>query len=139
MTYGWHTSTYEWHTDDIRVHTSDIQMSYEDIRVTYGLYTSIYEWHTDDIQVDTSDIRMTCYTNNIRVSHGWHAVPKKNKVIFFKAFWKFWKFSFKISDLQKNSLHVMVVLDCLIKLNRDLELTLGANFLHVFFIQMFLI
>ena len=115
MTYGWYTGTYEWHMDDIRGHTSDIWMIYKYIRVTYGWHTSTYKWHKDDM----------------RVTYGWHAVRKKNKVkIFLKTFWYF---SFKISDLWKNSLHSMTVLGYLPKLKRGLELTFGAHFLRGFF------
>ena len=78
--YGWHMSTYEWHTDDKWVHTSDIRMTHEYIRMTYRWHTSTYEGHANDI----------------RVTYGWHGVRKKNKVKFFKAFYKS---SFKISDL----------------------------------------
>ena len=77
-------TAFEWHTDDIRV-------TYEYIQVTYGSHMNTHEWHTDEIQVHTGDIR-----EYIWVSYRWHTVRKKNKVIFFKAFWKF---SFKISDL----------------------------------------
>ena len=48
-----------------------IRMTYEYIRVTYEWHTSTYEWHTNDL----------------RVTYGWHAIRKKNKVIFFKAVW----------------------------------------------------
>ena len=130
-------TTYEWHTDDMRVHTSDIRVTYEYIRVTYeyirvayGWHTSTYEWHTDNIRVNTSYIQMAWCTNAIRVSYGCNAVRKKNKVIFFKAFWRL---SFKMFDLQKNSLHAMTVLGSLIKLERGLEFTFGAHFLHGFF------
>ena len=112
VTYGWNTSACEWHTDDIQGHTSDIRMTYKYIRVTYGCHTSIYEWHKNDIRVHTSDIRMIYeyiwvtyrwhtstyewHTNDIWVTYQWHAVRKKNKIIFFKGFWYF---SFKIPDL----------------------------------------
>ena len=96
--YGWHMSTYEWHTDDKWVHTSDIRITCEYIQVTYG-------WHTSDIRMTHEYIRMTYrwhtstyegHANDIRVTYGWHGVRKKNKVKFFKAFYKS---SFKISDL----------------------------------------
>ena len=86
-----------WHTNDIRVRTSNILMIYKYIRVTYW-------WHTSDIQITHEYIWVAYrwhtslyewHTNDIRVTYGWHAVQKKNKVNFFKAFHKF---SFKISE-----------------------------------------
>ena len=74
-------------------------------------------------------------------AYGRHVVQKKNKS--FKSFFLFqnifFKFSFKISDLRKNSLHAMAVLGYLPKLKRDLELAFGAHFLHGFFMQMLFI
>ena len=80
-------------------------MTCEYVWVAYGWHTSTYEWHTDDIRVHTSDIRMTY--EYIQVTNRRHAVRKKNKVKIFKAFRQS---LFKISDLKKNSLHVMAVL-----------------------------
>ena len=60
----------------------------------------------------------------------------KGKVNFFMVFFKtscLW--TFKISSL----LHALAVLDYLPKLSRVMGLVVSADFLHTFFIKMFLI
>ena len=84
-------------------------------------HTSIYEWHADDARGHMDDTRVT---------YRCHVVRKKNKGYFFKAFYKF---SFKMSDLYKNSLHAMAVLGYWPELKRGLVLALGAHFLFIIF------